>query len=533
MKRGAQATRIRSAAGYVPAALAAALTLLPIAYVVVRSLAADADAVARAFSARTVELLANSLGLAGAVALAAVLISVPYAWLVTSTDLPGRRLLAATGPLPLVVPSYVGALMLLAAFGPRGIAQDVLEGPFGVQRLPPIYGFFGSFAALTLFTYPYVLLLVTASFRRIDPAMHEAARALGHGPFSAFVRTTLPQLRPAMLAGALLCALYALSDFGVVSLMRFDTFTRAIYTSYQSFFDSSGAALLSLMLVALSVTLLAFEYKLRGDPLTHTTRSPRALAAPTKLGRWRVPALAFCGSVFTLAIAIPAAVLCYWLIVGSDGDPARSSLLEAIFGSVSASAYAALITVLFALPIAYVAVRRPTRVSRVIEMIATSGFALPGVVVALGLVFFATRFADPIYQTLTLLVLAYVIRFLPQAVGGARAGILRADPGLEEAARGLGHSRFVVFRRITLPLAAPGVAAGATLVFLTAMKELPATLILKPIGFETLATRIWESAQTGSYAAAAVPSLLLIAISAAALFVGSSERADPGRGGGE
>lgn len=164
-----------------------------------------------------------------------------------------------------------------------------------------------------------------------------------------------------------------------------------------------------------------------------------------------------------------------------------------------------------------------------IESVATAGFALPGVVVALGLVFWATRFAGAIYQTLLLLVLAYVIRFLPQAVGASRSAILRSDPALEEAARGLGHGRWSVFRRITLPLAAPGVAAGAMLVFLTAMKELPATLILKPIGFETLATRIWEAAQTGSYAAAAVPSLILIAISAVALYIGSSDRADPGQ----
>lgn len=525
--------RLRGLAVYLPAVPAAALTLIPVAYVLIRSLGADSDALERAFSARTLELLVNSTGLATAVALASVAISLPYAWLVTSTDMPGRRFFTATGALPLVVPSYVGALIFIAAFGPRGLTQNLLEEPFGIDRLPAIYGFFGSFVTLTLFTYPYVLLLVTAAFKRIDPTVAEAARGLGYGPMAAFVRTTLPQLRPAMLAGALLCALYTLSDFGVVSLMRFDTFTRAIYAAYRSFFDSNGAALLALMLIVLSVLVLIFEQHLRGDPRVQVSRSARGQPVAIELGRWRVVAFGFCGGVFTLAVAVPAAVLAYWLAVGSDdGGPARSSLGEAIVGSISASGYAALVAVLVALPIAYTAARRPGRTARVLETIATAGFALPGVVVALGLVFFATRFAGPLYQTLGLLVLAYVIRFLPQAIEAARAGILRADPALEEAARGLGHERLSVFRRVTLPLAAPSVAAGAMLVFLTAMKELPATLILKPIGFETLATRIWESAQTGSYAAAAVPALILIAISAVALYVGSSERTDPGRRGG-
>jgi iron(III) transport system permease protein len=522
---------MRRLAGYLPASLAAGLTLLPVIYVVVRSSGADSAAWDRALSARTLELLINSVGLSLAVAAAAIAISVPYAWLTTSTDMPGRRFFAAIGSLPLVVPSYVGALIFIAAFGPKGLLQDLLEEPFGIDRLPDIYGFFGAFLTLTLFTYPYVLLLVTAAFRRLDHSMTEAARALGYGPVRAFLRATLPQLRPALLAGGLLCALYVLSDFGVVSLMRFDTFTRAIYSSYRSFFDSNGAALLALILITLSTVVLVLEYKLRGDPRLQASSgagSGRTVTAHLRR-RTGIPAVLFCGTVTAFAVLTPIAVLGYWLIVGSSSDPARSSLTEAIIGSISASGWAAVAATLLALPIAFLAVRRPGIVARVIEGVATAGFALPGIVVALGLVFFATRFADPLYQTLALLVLAYVIRFLPQAVGAARTAIARADPALEEAARGLGHSKSSVFRRITLPLAAPGVAAGAMIVFLTAMKELPATLVLKPTGFETLATRIWEAAQTRSYEAAAIPSLILIAISGVALYLGSSERSDPGK----
>ena len=178
---------------------------------------------------------------------------------------------------------------------------------------------------------------------------------------------------------------------------------------------------------------------------------------------------------------------------------------------------AALAATALALPVALGAARSRQRAARLIEGLATSGFALPGIVIALGLVFFATRYVPFVYQTLALLVVAYVIRFLPQAVGAARAAIARADPQLEEAARCLGHGRVSIFLRITLPLAGPGIAAGALLVFLTAMKELPATLILKPIGFDTLATRVWGAASTSSYGEAALPALLLIAISAVPL----------------
>ncbi|MFY9264267.1 MAG: iron ABC transporter permease [Solirubrobacterales bacterium] len=505
------------------------LTLLPLLYVVIRAAGADAGAWNRLLSARTGELLFNSVGLSLAVAVTAIVISLPYAWLVTSTDLPGRRFFAVSGPLPLVVPSYVGALIFVEAFGPRGLTQQLLE-PAGVDRLPEIYGFLGAYATLTLFTYPYVLLLLMAAFKRIDPAMAEAARGLGFGPVAAFARATLPQLRPALLSGGLLCALYSLSDFGVISIMRFDTFTRAIYSAYRSFFDPSGAALLALVLILLTGVILVFEHRLRGDPRRLALRSAGAARHTTAtLGPWRWLAAGFCSTIFALAIVVPLTVLGYWLATGVDQSAARSSLVEAISGSVAASGYAAFAAAILALPIAYAAVRNPGRAARLIEAVATSGFALPGVVVALGLVFFATRLADPLYQTLLLLVVAYVIRFLPQAVEGARDGLARADPGLEETARGLGLGRLATFRRVTLPLAAPGIAAGAMLVFLTAMKELPATLILKPTGFETLATRIWDASRTASHAEAAVPALILIAISAVALYLGASDRADSGR----
>jgi iron(III) transport system permease protein len=500
-----------------------------VAYVVVRSLGAGEEAWDRLFEWRTLQLLVNSVGLMLAVTAASIAISLPFAWLVTSTDLPLRRVFAALGPLPLVVPSYVGALIFVAAFGPRGLVQEALEAPFGIEELPSIYGFVGAFVTLTAFTYPYVLLTLLAGFRRLDHDQVEVARGLGRGPVRAFLSAGLPQLRPAMLSGGLLCALYVLSDFGVVSIMRFDTFTRAIYVSYRSFFDREGAALLSLLLIVVTLLVVWAYFGLRGRSQRQAaTSAGGGRQRAVRLGAWRWPAVAFCSLVLGVALAVPVAILLYWLLGGGQHTTQAAEIFEAVAGSVSASGMAALMAVALAAPIAYTAARSRDRVGRVLETIATAGFALPGIVIALGLVFFATRFALFLYGSLVLLVLAYVIRFLPQAVGSSRAAFVRANPSLEEAARGLGLTRRRAFVKVTVPLAAPGILAGGMLVFLTAMKELPATLILKPIGFETLATSIWDSASTASYADAAVPALILIAVSAVPLFIGGTDKADPG-----
>ncbi len=514
----------RTVGRYLPAAIAATLTLIPVVYVVLRSLGASPEAWYRLLDPRTLQLLVNSIGLAFAVTVASIAISLPFAWLVTSTDLPLRRVFAALGPLPLVVPSYVGALIFVAAFGPRGLLQQSLEGPFGVVSLPPIYGFVGAFVTLTAFTYPYVLISLLAGFRRFDHNQVEMARGLGRGPLHAFFSAALPQLRPALLSGSLLCTLYVLSDFGVVSIMRFDTFTRAIYVAYRSFYDREGAALLSLVLVFLTLGVLVGYFWMRGNARRQAVTSASAQRRPVAaLGRWKWPGIAFCTGVLTVTLVTPLAVLAYWFFVGGERAISATSLLAALGGSLSASGMAAAVAVVLAAPIAYTAARSRARIGRVLEGIATAGFALPGIVVALGLVFFATRYALLLYGTLVLLVIAYVIRFLPQAVGSARSAFVRADPALEEAARGLGLTRRRAFLKVTAPLAAPGIIAGGMLVFLTAMKELPATLILKPIGFETLATSVWQSAQTASYADAAVPALILIAVSAVPLFIGGSD----------
>ena len=454
------------------------------------------------------------------VAAAAVVLGVALAWLVTRTDLPGRRFFAVAVALPLVIPSYVAALALLGAFGPKGLLQQLLSGPFGVERIPEIYGFPGAVAALTLSTYPYVYLLTAAALRDLDPALEEAARGLGRSPVSTFLRVTVPMVRPSIAAGALLAALYTLSDFGAVSLMQYDALTRAIYLQYRSLFDRTPAAVLGLVLVALTAVVLVLEARSRRGGRYHSLGPGAARRAhPVELGRWRWPALAFCSLTLALFLAVPLAVLGYWLERAVSLGEELGFAWQPTLHSVAIAAAAAAAAALAALPISLLAHRFPARSTTWLERAAYMPNALPGIVVALSLVFFAARYGGPVYQTLGLLLFAYVVRFLPQALAGWSSALATVSPGVEEAARGLGRSGLGVLVAVTLPIARAGIFAGATLVFLSTMKELPATLLLRPIGFETLATEVWKFTSVGSYSQASLPALLLVAASAPLVYI--------------
>jgi iron(III) transport system permease protein len=493
-------------------AIVVALTVLvPTAYLIVRASQGGAnDLVAILTDGRTIALLGRTIALALAVTAGALLIGVPIAWLTTRTDLPGRRAFAVLTALPLVIPTYVGGYTFIAALGPKGIAQGLLA-PLGVDRLPEFYGFFGAWLVLTLFTYPYVLLTVRAAVRRLDPALEEAARALGRSDRETFRRIVLPQLRPAATAGALLVALYTIHDFGAVSLLRYDTFTRAIYISYQGSFDRNRAAVLSLVLVALTMIVLAVEARGRGRAAYYRShgsapREPRIRG----LGRRRWPAFAACTALVSVALALPVGVITYWLVRSAREGAGIGRTLGAALHSFEASGLAAILAVAAAWPIAVMAVRFPGRLARATERASFTGYALPGVVVALSLVFFGIRAAPALYQTLVMLVFAYIVLFLPQAGGALRASLLQLNPALEEASHSLGAGRLRTVRRVILPLVRPGIAAGAALVFLTAMKELPATLLLAPTGFRTLATEVWSATNASFFDRAAPPALGIV-----------------------
>lgn len=492
--------------------IAAGLVLLPIVYLALRATSSDTSVWEELITFGTLETIWRTLWLAFAVTAGSTLIAVPLAWLTVRTDLPLRWLWAIVTPLPLVIPSYVGAYLMVSTIGPKGLFQNWLEGLTGIERLPEIYGFPGAMLILTLLSYPFILLSTRAALLNMDPELEEAARGLGMNAWRTFWHIILPQLRPAIAAGGLLVALYVLRDFGAVSIMRYDTFTRIIYIRYQSSFDRSFAAALGLVLVSLAIMILALELWTRGRKRYYSSAKSKKPPVRIALGRWRWPALIFCATVVVMSVAIPAGILVYWLARGLQAGEQIGSLWLPVQNSVLGSALAAGGTILAALPVAIVFIRYPNLVSRLLERITYLAFALPGIVIALALVFFGTNYALPLYQTLPLLVIAYIVLFMPEAVGALQTSLVQMHPSLEEAGRSLGRQPLYVFRKITLPLIRPGVIAGAGLVFLTTMKELPATLILAPFGFKTLATTIWGDVSEAFFAKAAAPALALILV---------------------
>ena len=505
---------------WVPALGIAAALLLPPAYLILRTVGSGAEPWELLWRVRVLEVLGRTLLLVAAVTAATILLAVPLAWLTVRTDLPWRRVWAVLTALPLVIPSYVGGFIVIAALGPRGMLQEFLEGPFGVQRLPEIYGFWGAMLTLSLLSYPYVLLTVRAALLRVDPALEESSRGLGYNAWATFFRVTLQQLRPAIAAGALLVGLYTLSDFGAVSLLRYETFTWAIFVQYESSLDRTLGAVLSLALVALALAIVAMESLARGRSRYYST-GPGSVRPPVavRLGRWRWPSLLYCGIVVAFALVLPISVLGYWLARGVAAGEPFLILWEAARNSMYVSAVAAVAAVLAALPVAIMSVRYPGIFSAFLERATYIGFALPGIALALALVFFGANYASPFYQTTGLLVFAYVVLFLSPASGPVRTSLLQVSPRMEEAARGLGRRPVGVLSSVTLPLVRPGIISGAALVFLLVMKELPATLILAPIGFTTLATSIWSAASEAFFAQAAAPALLLILVSALPLAI--------------
>jgi len=471
----------------------AGLAVTPLAYLGVRAFDHGAGTVWRVlWRSRTLDLAARSVALAAAVTAACVVLGVLGAWLVVRSDLPGRRVAGVLLVLPLAVPSYVAGFTWLAL-------------------APGMTGFAGAFLVLTLVSYPYVLLPVAAALRAADPAVEEVARSLGRTSARTFASVTLRQVRPAATAGGLLVALYVLSDFGAVSLMRFEAFTLGIYTSYRATFDRTPAAVLGCVLVVLAIALTAGERRARGAVAARGARRPTVVP----LGRARVPALAGTAALVVAALGVPVFSLCWWLAAGSSGgSTGRGELLSTTWNTVSVAALGALVTIALALPVGALVARHRGALVRGVELASFAGHALPGITVGLALVFFGIRVVPGLYQTTPMLAAAYAVLFLPLAVGAVRTGVAHAPPVLEEVSRSLGRGRAATQFLVTVPLAAPGIVAGAALVFLTCAKELPATLMLRPTGVDTLATELWTKTEVAAYAAAAPYAAVLLVVAA-------------------
>ena len=489
----------------IPAALVAVAVLLPLIYLLIRSGDASGGVLDYLLRPRTLVVLGRTLLLVATVTVGSLLLALPIAYLTTRTDLPGRHLWSVLTTLPLVIPSYVFAFAFISAFATGGL----LAGSLGLRL--PVSGYWGALLVMVLSTYPYALLTLRSGFQGIDPSFEEAARSLGRSGVKAFYYVTLPLLRPAIAAGGLLVSLYVLSDFGAVSLLRYTTFTRAIYVQYENSFNRGNAAALGLMLVLLTLIILLVDTRIRGRGLVRRAGVGEAQRTPRRaLGRWRWPALAFLTLVVALALFAPLAIIVGWLFRGLVSGQVAPFAWSAVLNTAGVSLAAAAVSLAAAIPIAVLAVRFPSRLSALLERLSYLGYALPGIVVALALVFFGARYLPWLYQSHAMLVFAYLLLFLPQAVGNLRAALLQIDPHLEEASRGLGRWPVETLFAVTLPLLRSGLITSAMLVFLTTMKELPATLLLRPTGLDTLATELWSWTTEAFFAQAAPYALALV-----------------------
>lgn len=480
------------------AAVSAVLAVIPLAYLIVRVLDAGVDTTIEVLlRARTWETVGTSVALVVIVVVACLVFGVPTAALLARTRVPGRRMWMVLVSLPLAIPSYVAAFAWLAQF-------------------PGMRGLWAAALVLTLVSMPYVVIPVTVALRSADPAFEEVARSLGRSPRQAFWSATLPQAWPAAAGGALLVALYVLSDFGAVALFRVDAFTRVIYTSYRASFDRTSAAVLALVLVALAAALVLGERRLRGRAQRYRTSSSvarthqdveLARSAQVAVTAWLVVGVA-------LAIGVPIVSLLLRAAEGARRPLDWAELVSAAATSAWVSLLGAVLAVLLALPVAMMAARYRSRRVALVETAAYSGHALPGVVVGLSLVFFTLSVLPAVYQTVATLAFAYAVLFLPKSIGASRSAIGHVPPVLELAARTLGRGPVRAWTQTTLRIAGPGIAAGGLLVLLTAMKELPATLMLRPTGLDTLATELWSRTEVAAYGAGAPYALALIALAA-------------------
>ncbi len=501
-------TRLAAASrGRPPVALLAAsaigplLVALPLAFTVFQATQATTTELTELlFRPLVGELLINTIGLLLATTATAAVIGTAAAWSVERTRLPGRQIWAVLAAVPLAIPPFISSYAW-------------------VSLSPALQDFAGAWLVVTCSYYPLVYLPVAAALRGLDPVLEESARSLGHGPMRCFFRVVLPQLRPALLGGMLLVALNVLVEFGAFALLRFRTFTTELYVEYRTGFNGPGASLLAVVLLLLCLVCLVAEVKVRGSArYARLGPGTRRRATLQELGWTKPLVLAAFGALVAATLGVPLGMIVYWLMQHGSAaiSPAEVSvegLLDAAFASVWLGLAGAAVTVTLALPLGFLASRYQGWLITLLERAAYLAQGVPGIVVALALISLTVRAVHPLYQTAVLLIAAYAIVFLPLALISVRAALMQAQRGLEEVARSLGLGWAGVAWRVALPLAGPGLGAAAALVFVSVVTELTATLLLAPIGTETLATQVWADTSTLAFAAAAPYAALMAVLS--------------------
>ncbi len=473
-----------------------ALAILPLAVLVNIALEAEQIVYTGHYT-----IFLNTFLVAIFTAFISVCIGVPIALVMTFIEIPFRKLWLVILLTPLAIPSYIGSFALYAAFGTGGELDSYL--PF---TPPSIEGMAGTVLVLSLYTYPFVVLTTRASLIRIDQNQLHASRTLGHGLIISLWKVVIPRIKNGIAGGALLAGLYAISDFGTPAILGVNTYTRAIYVEYNSF-GLSQAAGLSLQLIVLVGILLLFEAQAK---VPRTPPGKMILIKPSTMQK--IGFLSLTLPVILLSIILPIFIFSLWLMREGIAGFEFFNVINA----VSVSFVAAIISVLLALPIAFSALSG--KAGKFMERVTYLGFGIPGIVMGTALVYVGLQL-PVFYQTFTLLIFAYVLRFIPLGITSVRNSLESMDNSLASAARTLGAGSTEVFRRVTLPQVSKGITAGAALVFLETMRELPATLLLGPTGFDTLATYLWRVYEAGYFGRAAIPGLLLILASIIVLLI--------------
>jgi len=499
----------------IPAGIAGIATLIPMLYLVLRAFEADPATIVRlVWRTRTWDLLVNTLALTSGVIALTTIMALPLAWLLVRSDLRFKGFWTILAVVPLAIPGYVVAYALIGLGGNQGLLSQLLGSV--VQRPS---GLWGAVVALSLYTFPYLFLNVRAALLGLDPSLEESARSLGYGNRAVFRSVILPQLRPALLAGWLVIALYVLGDFGVVALMRYEAFSYAIYVQYASAFDRTYAAWLSLILLLMTLAIVLSEGRLLGTRRYARIGSGAArMVVITRLGRFAPLAYGYLTLSAFVTVGLPLLVLGYWIALSPPNLDALQRVGSAFFRTAAVSLPAAVITAAAAMAVAYLATRVQLPGARVIERLAYLGYAIPPVSLALALVFFSLRAVPWLYQSVPLLLGAYIISFMALAVGPIRSALLQLPSRIEEAARALGRRPIAAFFQSTFPAIRRPVLASTALVLMVAMKELPLTYLLAPTGFHTLAVRVFSRTSEGMMAEAAPFALAIVLFSS--LFVG-------------
>lgn len=514
----------------VPAFLLAVICALPNLGVLAAALGGSGDTLSHLMETVLGRYTAATIYLVLLVGFGTFAIGVGAAWLVTMTEFPGRRWLEIALVIPLAFPAYVLAYAYTDVLDHPGIVQTTLRDLTGwgprEYWFPEVRSLGGAAAMLTLVLYPYVYLLARAAFISQSATTFLAARALGRTPLSAFFWVSLPMARPAIASGVLLAAMETIADFGTVSFFGVQTFATGIYTSWFSMADRAAAAQLSLGLLSFALLLALLERFSRGRA-RYDTRAQAAMARIELSGVRKWSAFALCLIPVLLGVVVPVVALSF-MAVGSEQNLLSRRYVGFISNSLTLATVAAVVTVLAALILGSANRLVPGRGSATALYVARLGYAVPGGVIAVGLLVPFAAFDNALdgfmRQTfdvstgllftgsIWLLVTAYMIRFLAAAIGAYEGGIASVSPNIDAASRVLGQGGWKMLRRVHVPVLRPSLLTAALIVFVDVMKELPATLIMRPFNYDTLAVQAYRLASDERLEGAAVPSLVIAAI---------------------